>query len=156
MSPASENRRFERGDAVPRVVPSLALTLVLASATMLVAAKAHGRQVRLERELAGHNEVVFGGANAPFVEALWRRDRVRFWSVAPVAGVAVGAALWAWRGPAWALAAAPLGMLAGFVVAGLRSWLGLAREGGAGGRGSVAWWALVAAGACATTIAALV
>src|SRR5262245_1556374 len=47
----------------------------------LAAAKAHGRQVRLERELAGIFEVVFGGRNPPAVEGIWRKDRWVFWSV---------------------------------------------------------------------------
>jgi hypothetical protein len=56
-------------------------SLLLATAAMLAAAKSHGRQLRLERELAGYGEVRFGsGANPSWVEALWRRDRVRFWS----------------------------------------------------------------------------
>ncbi|HLE47074.1 MAG TPA: hypothetical protein VI818_02160, partial [Candidatus Thermoplasmatota archaeon] len=39
----------------------------------------HGRQIRLERELHGHWDVEFGKPNAPFVESLWKRDRLRFW-----------------------------------------------------------------------------
>jgi hypothetical protein len=68
-----------------------ARTLVLLGASVvafILAAKAHGRQIRLERELAGHHHVVFGtGTNPPYVEMLWRADRVRYWSI--VAGVAV-------------------------------------------------------------------
>jgi hypothetical protein len=67
-----------------------ARTLVLLGASVvafLLAAKAHGRQIRLERELEGHHRVVFGGTNPPYVEALWRADRVRYWSIA--AGVAM-------------------------------------------------------------------
>jgi hypothetical protein len=65
-------------------------TLVLLASSVvafLLAAKAHGRQLRLERELEGYHRVVFGGTNPPFVEALWRADRVRYWSIA--VGVAV-------------------------------------------------------------------
>ncbi len=66
-------------------------TLVLLGASVvafILAAKAHGRQIRLERELEGHHHVVFGtGTNPPYVEALWRADRVLYWSI--VAGVAV-------------------------------------------------------------------
>lgn len=54
----------------------------LGVALFLVAAKVHGRQVRLERELAGYWAVTFGGTNPPFVEALWRRERRIFWSLA--------------------------------------------------------------------------
>jgi hypothetical protein len=67
-------------------------TLVLIGASgvaFLLAAKAHGRQLRLERELAGYHRVIFGGANPPFVEALWRADRVRYWSTVVGVGVLV-------------------------------------------------------------------
>ena len=47
-------------------------------AAFLTAAKSHGRQVRLERELAGVWEVVFGGSNPPAVVAIWRTDRIIF------------------------------------------------------------------------------
>src|SRR5688500_19580447 len=50
-------------------------------AAYLLAAKVHGHQLRLERELAGYFEVVFGGSNPPFVEALWSRERVIYWSI---------------------------------------------------------------------------
>ena len=56
----------------------------LALALYLVAAKTHGRQLRLERELAGYWTVSFGGRNPPFVEALWHRERLIFWSLAAV------------------------------------------------------------------------
>jgi len=68
---------------IPRILVLLAASVV----TFLLAAKAHGRQLRLERELEGYHRVVFGGTNPPFVEALWRADRVRYWSTA--AGVAL-------------------------------------------------------------------
>ena len=48
----------------------------------LAAAKAHGRQLRLERELAGYLHVTFGGKNPAWVEALWRRERLYFFSLA--------------------------------------------------------------------------
>jgi len=48
---------------IPRFWALLAASFVL----FFVAAKFHGRQVRLERELAGHNQVTFGGKNPPFV-----------------------------------------------------------------------------------------
>src|SRR5687767_7814613 len=54
----------------------------IASALLfLAAAKTHGRQLRLEREQRGYRDVRFGtGTNPPWVEALWRRDRIRFWT----------------------------------------------------------------------------
>jgi hypothetical protein len=47
----------------------------------LASAKAHGRQLRLEREKAGYFEVVFGGKNPAFVEGLWKQERLLFWSL---------------------------------------------------------------------------
>jgi hypothetical protein len=61
----------------------LRVALVAASLLLfLVAAKNHGRHIRLERQLAGHWEVSFVRANPPWVEALWQRDRVVYWSIA--------------------------------------------------------------------------
>ncbi|MBN1203610.1 MAG: hypothetical protein JXB05_01630 [Myxococcaceae bacterium] len=96
-------------------------TLIVVVASMisfLLAAKAHGRQLRLERELEGYHHVVFGGTNPPFVEALWGADRVRFWSIA--AGMAVGV----------------LGL---FALTRLRGWSWPFLEGGGG---SAAWAAV--------------
>ncbi|HEX2734309.1 MAG TPA: hypothetical protein VHM70_22020 [Polyangiaceae bacterium] len=60
----------------------------------LVSAKLHGRELRLEREAAGYHQVVFGGQNPPWVEALWHAERVRFWSW--TAGLALVLALICW------------------------------------------------------------
>jgi hypothetical protein len=70
--------------------------LVLAGslALVLTAAKAHGRQLRLERERAGYWEAVFGGKNPEWVESLWRRERYFFWSAA--AGAALIGLAYAW------------------------------------------------------------
>lgn len=112
----------------------------------MAAAKAHGRQVRLEREAAGYHSVQFGGTNAEFVERLWRRDRVRFWSFVLPAALALGGAAWlAWR--EW-----PLALLAsllwaptlGFFFAGLWSYASQ------GGHGGVGWWLLASALAIAS------
>lgn len=73
-------------------------------ALLLLAAKAHGRQLRLERELEGHTQVDFRGGNHPWVEALWRGDRVRFWTMVPIASAAL--ALYAYR--ARAMGGAPV------------------------------------------------
>lgn len=59
-----------------------AASLVASFAVLLLAAKAHGRQVRLERELEGYREVDFRGDNPPWVEALWARDRLTYWGTA--------------------------------------------------------------------------
>lgn len=57
---------------------------------LLAATKAHGRQVRLEREAVGVLTVDFLSANPPAVEAIWARDRRTLWTVfAVLGGVAV-------------------------------------------------------------------
>lgn len=61
------------------------LTAFFSLALMLVAAKVHGRQIRLERELEGYMTVDFRADNPPWVEALWRRDRIAYWIVYAVA-----------------------------------------------------------------------
>lgn len=100
---------------------------------VLVAAKAHGRQIRLERERAGFMSVDFRAKNPPFVEALWRRDRRRFWSFFVIVGV-LSSATWyfgpfaagteGWGGLglriAWSFGSA-------FVFAGLRSFAAYAK-----------------------------
>ena len=78
--------------------PRFWLVLVASVALFISAAKSHGRQVRLERELEGHTQVTFGAPNHPWVEALWRKDRVRFWSAYPaVLALALGYGLAARR-----------------------------------------------------------
>lgn len=69
----------------------LALGIALSVGLLLLAAKSHGRQVRLERELLGHFHASFGrqAQNPPEVEAIWRRDRIRFWSTYPLAAAAL-------------------------------------------------------------------
>jgi hypothetical protein len=57
------------------------LVLGLSGIAFLAAAKAHGRQLRLERELAGYLHVTFGGKNPAWVEALWQRERIYFFGV---------------------------------------------------------------------------
>ena len=65
------------------------LTLGIGAGAVLAAAKAHGRQLRIERELAGYFQVRFGGQNPEWVEAFWRRERAYFWSTAVVLGLLV-------------------------------------------------------------------
>lgn len=128
------------------------LALPAGLALLLVSAKAHGRQLRLERELEGHHEVVFGGRNHPWVEALWRRDRVRFWMIVPLVALAQAGLLFLARARGLdylSLLIAPT--VVGFVSLGLVSMLRLrgalrarpdadaawARQ---AWRGSATWW----------------
>lgn len=124
------------------------LAALASVALVLASAKAHGRQIRLEREREGYHSVVFGGDNPPFVEALWRADRVRFWTFTPPAALALGAWAWIARGePAAVGVALLLAPAAGFAFAGLLSLRRLWRRGPprAWARASAAWWSLAAA-----------
>ncbi|MFL5352955.1 hypothetical protein [Archangium sp.] len=154
-------------------LPLRAIVLVLSVVTFLAAAKAHGRQVRLERERAGYFQVVFGGQNPAFVEALWRRDRLRFWTVAALvfivmAGMVFAGASLGWARPlgggalgaAWAMLFPPL--VAGFLVCGVASLMGFISTRAADPRfttealpGSAAWWSLVLAALATTVVLAL-
>jgi hypothetical protein len=149
-----------------------AVVLVLSVVTFLVAAKAHGRQVRLERERAGHTQIVFGGQNPPFVEALWQRDRFRYWTTAAivfaVAAVLVlaGSSFGLPRplgggvlGTAWTLLFPPL--VAGFLVCGAASLTGFVATRATEPRfttealpGSAAWWSLVLVSLSTTVVLA--
>lgn len=133
----------------------------LAGATLLLVllgAKAHGRQIRIEREQQGHWKVDFRASDNPsFVLDLWRKDRIVFWTVFAsgciaaagasladdgVAGLGRAGSALVWLG--WAFAAS-------FCFAGLLSlnrllhrdrgepkWLRKVRW------ESVGWWTLVA------------
>src|SRR3989442_4389298 len=61
------------------------IELGLGVVLLFLSAKAHGRQIRLERELEGYMEVDFMKDNPPWVEALWRKDRRRYWATVPIA-----------------------------------------------------------------------
>lgn len=153
-------------------------------AVLLVAAKTHGRQVRIERELAGHFHASFGGENPPWVEALWRRDRRTYWATfAPAALALLGlrfgvvqrplpAPFTAWAPDAWLEPVVLLlwaGVSASF-VAGLSSLgrflhatqpLVEARASrpvwlASALRGSAFWWGLAAAGPLAYSASAAV
>jgi hypothetical protein len=143
------------------------LSVLAAVPALVLAAKAHGRQIRLERELAGYEDVDFRGENAPFVEALWTRDRRILW---PGFGLLllVAVALAMLRGlpptPLTGGDAIPAGLLllgwpfiGAFYVAGLASLARYQRARAAAEpakvpadaqlaavRGSVAWWTLAA------------
>ncbi len=121
----------------------------------LASAKSHGRQLRLERELEGHWKVTFGAQNHPWVEALWKRDRIEYWVVA---GFAAALLFIAWK--TWSFSvvklialAIPAPMITAFITTGLLSayrlstrlahapnaeWLRSAIW------GSVSWWGLTA------------
>ncbi len=138
-------------------LPAEAIATVL---LVVVSAKTHGRQVRLEREQHGIWQVDFRAQNDAWVEALWRRDRVWFWGLFPIfiaGGMAIVALRVRPQGAAWAgwLATAVGWALAGcFITMGLASSARLmtAMKDGvpsedwrkAGHRGSLLWWGLVA------------
>ena len=114
-------------------------------ATLLLAAKAHGRQLLLVREAAGFHDVAFAGDNPPFVVALWRADRRRYWSLAGAFAVlfGVGLALLRVAAPGLLLAVTLWAPTAAFAAAGLavstRSTL----------RANAGWWTAVLAAAAA-------
>ncbi|HEX2021959.1 MAG TPA: hypothetical protein VHH36_04555 [Candidatus Thermoplasmatota archaeon] len=137
----------------------VAVAAGLGAALLLASAKAHGRQIRLEREREGHVEVQFGGDNHPWVEALWRRDRVRYWTAAPLLALAALLALPSW--PARLVGALLWAPSGAFALAGLWSLARLERRGGEAGflrrarRGSLLWWGLAMALAAASAFVAL-
>lgn len=138
---------------------SSALFVLLSLATLGVAAKTHGRQIRRERERAGYTHVTFGGDNPPFVTALWRRDRRRLWITATATALAMLVLILLGRAPAsgilgavWSLVFLP--MLAGFVLSGLASSRRSARP-GCDSCGGLAWWSLLGLLAGATILTAL-
>lgn len=134
-------------------------------ALLLVAAKAHGRQVRLEREQKGVFHVDFRRSNPAAVEAIWRRDRLTFWPALAAFALAGAAAAFALAGnpseAAWPVTLALGWAFAGaFTAAGLASWvrLSLRKEGPLPWRkraqqGSVAWWLGVAVAGAAVLLA---
>ena len=134
--------------AIPVTVATVAL--------ILAAAKAHGRQLRLERESHGHLQVDFRKDNPPWVEALWRRDRIGFWPAFVVLAAASSALLRPdlSRAEGWgpvALAVA-CSFAAAFTLMGLwslarflRSGRGEAEWRRSAEMGSLGWWSLVAA-----------
>ncbi len=60
---------------------------------MLLSAKAHGRQIRLERELEGYTEVDFRKESPPWIEALWRKDRRQYWATFAAAAAVLAASV---------------------------------------------------------------
>ncbi|HUR61164.1 MAG TPA: hypothetical protein VM286_02205 [Candidatus Thermoplasmatota archaeon] len=91
---------------------------VVALGLVVAAAKAHGRQLRLEREQAGYPRADFRGPNDAWVETFWRHDRIRFWWL--FATTAPWTALWAvWHAwPSIPLAVARAALHVAWVFAG--------------------------------------
>lgn len=127
--------------------------LVLTSIVLfLAAAKAHGRELRLEREAAGVSHVDFGRRNPPVVEAIWRAERIRFWIATPIFALAFVVACWR-LGASHAISA--LAIVAwspscAFVVLGFAS----ARRVGGMSAAGVGWWAIVAVAVIAVALCA--
>jgi hypothetical protein len=154
--------RLRNGQNVDTPWPRVAAWLAIVATAILIlsAAKAHGRQIRLEREARGFMRVDFRSRNEPYVEALWRRDRRLFWATfAFLAGFSLVAAAvtadWPLGGflMAWSFAAS-------FVAAGLASWrrffadaIGEAVWRRQAVAGSVRWWLLVLLAAATAGIA---
>ena len=80
-------------------MPRFWVALAMGIGVFVLAAKVHGRHVRLERELAGHFSVRFGAPNDPFVEALWAQDRTQLWTIVGVGLAALVVAAWLGRAP---------------------------------------------------------
>lgn len=127
----------------------------VAVALVLAAAKAHGRQLRLERVQAGYPDADFRGRNEAWVEALWRHDHIRFWGLfallAPAGVAAALAAHWPPAPATWGRLALNLALAfaACFCVLGVWSLWRLAGKDEEGWRSnaigtSFLWWTLVA------------
>lgn len=134
---------------------------VLLVLLFLSAAKSHGRQYRLERELQGFWTVSFTSENDPWVERFWFRQRVVYWSLASFVALSMVMILrfktkkTNLAGKRWmlfALLSFISSMIAAFIVSGLvsmvRLFWKLARNVPAPGPewlanavwGSIGWW----------------
>jgi hypothetical protein len=131
------------------------LPVLLNLALLLAAAKAHGRQMRMERLARGHAIAGFArGVNPPWVEARWAWERRLFWGLYPaLLGLCTGLLGWTWPLPleVFSLDLSLMGLLAWGRLE--RDWradpAGITGRQGAGWMGmvrreSAAWWALVA------------
>jgi hypothetical protein len=106
QSIVAEHNAFHRTESLMKILLTWPRVALVAGSLLLFlcAAKNHGRSVRLERQLAGHWEVSFVRANHSWVEALWQRDRMFYWSIAIALAVlglayAVLARRWQWPMP---------------------------------------------------------
>jgi hypothetical protein len=116
--------------------------------TFILAAKAHGRELRLERVAAGIQQVTFGGDNPAFVDALWTAERLRFWVATPILSLILAVVLVYAGASRWTIAFAGL-LWAPSVVFAVLGLMSVVRAGGlerAGLGESLAWWSLVAVG----------
>ena len=100
---------------------------VLLVLAFLSAAKSHGRQHRLERELEGHWKVSFTSENHPWVERFWFRQRIVYWSIATITAIVLlkqflfsknSKLHWIVSG----VITIGISMIVAFVVTGLLSW----------------------------------
>jgi hypothetical protein len=129
--------------------------LVVASAVLfLLSAKAHGRELRLERQAAGVAHVVFGAQNPPVVEALWRAERTRFWIATPLLAACLAALLLTRGAEAGRVALATLAWAPSVSFTALGAWSFVRAGGLARGEavGSAAWWSLVVVAAVVTAL----
>lgn len=117
--------------------------LALSFGLFLLAAKAHGRELRLERVAHGFEEVDFR-ALPPGVQAIWQAERVRFWPAFAVLATVFAVLAWMYapigRGFAVPSAIAFAGALA-FAICGVLAMFRRAQlEGAHEWPGSIAWW----------------
>jgi hypothetical protein len=123
-------------------------------ALFLTAAKAHGRELRIERQALGAEHVVFGGSNPPVVTALWRAERVRFWTVTPIVAIVFCAGLWRAGATTGTVVQAAVGWAPSlaFTLLGLASIWRVGRVSRAHATGTIAWWTAVFAAAAAVVV----
>jgi hypothetical protein len=129
---------------------------VVSAVLFLVAAKAHGRELRLEREAHGIELASFRSAS-PAVQALWSAERARFWSF--FVPLAIGLVALSFRldlghvnGALSALAWAGAGayLASGVWAIGRRAVLG----GASAWEGSLGWWMAVGTMTAVVTVVA--
>jgi hypothetical protein len=100
---------------------------VLLVLAFLSAAKSHGRQHRLERQLEGHWKVSFTSENHPWVERFWFRQRIVYWSIATITAIVLLKQFLFRRNSKlhWIVSGVltiGISMIVAFVVTGLLSW----------------------------------
>jgi hypothetical protein len=120
---------------------------------VLLSAKAHGRQLRLERTALGLGGDVDFTDPPPAVALIWRRDRVRYWITLPALALALPAlgSLLGAPLPVAILLALLLAPTLAFAALGLDSFLRRAQPEGSR-PASWAWWIAVLGASVAWTI----